>query len=162
MKVVSRFIEKIKDGIHYITGKEDAYCTVCGNLMSVHSRCIRYVRRANGKRDKLSLRVLQCVSCHRFHRELPDFITPYKHLCTEILAAIHDALNNYCVDERTVHRVRHWVEWFLEFSSAFIKGLLIKHPLMLTNYAVNSTFDTLRYFVKVVANDNEWKFNEFA
>ena len=118
--IVSHFLEYVKDGIHYITGTETVLCPDCGQIMNPHCRCGRYIRRLNGMRDKLSVRVLFCALCHRYHRELPDFVTPFKHLCTEAIAAIHDAIGDYCVDDHSAARIRRWVERFLKFGSAIL------------------------------------------
>lgn len=162
MIIVSHFLEYVKDGIHYITGTETVLCPDCGQIMNPHCRCRRYIRRLNGMRDKLSVRVLFCALCHRYHRELPDFVTPFKHLCTEAIAAIHDAVGDYCVDDHSAARIRRWVERLLKFGSATVRRLKLEYPMLVTNYDVNSTFDTLRYFVRAVANADEWKANEFV
>ena len=162
MFIVSCFVEFVKEGIHIIIGKEPAQCPCCGKLMHLHCRCVRYVRRHEGQRDKLSLRVFYCSNCHRYHRELPNFIVPYRHLCTKILAAIYDDRDNYAVDNRTIIRIRRWVNKFMKFGVATIGRLQSEHPSLLTKYDVNSTYETLRYFVKLVVNACEWKFNELA
>lgn len=162
MIIVSHFLEYVKGGIHYITGTETVLCPDCGQIMNPHCRCRRYIRRLNGMRDKLSVRVLFCALCHRYHRELPDFVTPFKHLCTEAIAAIHDAIGDYCVDDHSAARIRRWVERLLKFGSATVRRLKLEYPMLVTNYDVNSTFDTLRYFVRAVANADEWKANEFV
>ena len=100
MRIVSHFLEKVKDGIHIITGLEPPACPDCGQIMEPHGRCRRYVRMPGGIRHTLSLRVFHCSKCRHYHRELPDFITPRKHLCTEVIAAIYDNLDNYDVDNR--------------------------------------------------------------
>ncbi|MGN1415620.1 MAG: DUF6431 domain-containing protein [Oscillospiraceae bacterium] len=125
--------------------------------MDMHGRCKRYVRRHNGLRDELSLRVFYCSECHHYHRELPDFIVPYKHLCIEVIAAIYDALNNYDVEGNTVLRVRRWVESFLKFGAAMVRSLKLRHPILVTKYNADSTLETLKFFVRAAANANEWK-----
>lgn len=157
MIIVSHFLEKVKDGIHFITGKEMAFCPDCGQLMDQHSRCRRYVRRPSGQRDELSLRVFHCSQCHRYHRELPDFIMPYKHLCMEIIAAIYDVLENYAVEVSTIERIRLWVKEFIKFGSAMVGRSESECPTIVTKYDANSTLDTLRYFAKVTANAGKWK-----
>ena len=43
MIIVSRFIEKVKDGIIKIIGIGAAICPICRNEMKSHGRCTRYV-----------------------------------------------------------------------------------------------------------------------
>lgn len=153
---ITHFIEYVKDGIRYITGDEEVFCPDCGCLMKLHGRCRRYVRRSNGYREKLALRVLHCEKCQRYHRELPDFVVPYKHLCAEIFAAIHDALNNYCVDDHTAARVCRWIKDFFRIGAATVRRLRLEHPTLVTNYDAFSTLEKLKYFVRLVVNVGEW------
>jgi hypothetical protein len=161
MIIVSHFSEFVKDEIHYIFGEEDALCPECGHRMKFSGRCRRHVfRQKSRQREKLSLRVFYCPECHRYHRELPDFIVPFKHFCLEIYAAIYDALNDY-VDDHTAARICRWVKGFLVFGAATVRRLKLEHPSIVTNYGINSTSETLRYFVRVVVNVGEWKQYEF-
>ena len=138
MIIVAQFLKHVKDGICIITGKVTAPCPDCGGRMNVHGRCRRYVRNESGQREELSLRVLYCPKCHRYHRELPDYVIPYKHLCAKIFAEAYDATKNYCVDDHTAAGLR-------------------RCPTLVTNYDTFSTLDKLRYFVRVVVNVGEWK-----
>ena len=156
MFIVSHFIAKVKDGIRYITGKEAALCPECGQLMDMHGRCRRYVRQKSGQREELSIRVFHCLNCRRYHRELPSFIVPFKHLCVEIFAAIYDALNDY-VDDHTAARICRWVKRFLVFGAAAVSRLKLEYPTLVTNYDAFSTLEKLKYFVRVVVNVGEWK-----
>lgn len=156
MIIVAHFLEYVKDGIQYITGDEKVFCPDCGCLMKLHGRCRRYVRRPSGYREELALRVLYCVECRRYHRELPDFVVPYKHLCADIIASIYDALNNYCVDDHSAIRICRWVKAFFKFGAATVRRLKLEHPTLVTNYDAFSTLDKLKYFVRVVVNLGEW------
>ena len=46
--------------------------------------------------------------------------------------------------------------------TATVRRLKLEYPMLVTNYDVNSTFDTLKFFVRAVANADEWKANEFV
>lgn len=85
-------------------------------------------------------------------------MTPRKHLCTKVIAAIYDNLDNYDVDNSTITRIRHWVKQFMKFGAATVNRLKLEHPTLVTKYDATRTFETLKYFVKVVTNANEWKF----
>ena len=86
---------------------------------------------------------------------------PYKHYSAETYAEIHDnpSKDFKCsADEHSVRRMRAWVSAFMKFGEAMAARIRIEHPFLKTNYDVESTESTLKYFVKVVANSNEWKF----
>jgi hypothetical protein len=92
MIIVARFLQKVKDGILEITGY-DAFCPVCGEPLHFHGRCRRFVRTQTWEqRIEMSIRVLYCMSCCRFHRELPDFLAPFKHFSLEMVANIYDGI----------------------------------------------------------------------
>ena len=159
MIIVSHFLDYVKDGIRYITGDDKVFCPDpdCGCFMKLHGRCRRYVRRPDGLRDALSLRVLYCPKCNQYHRELPDFVVPYKHLCADIIAAIYDARDNYCVDDHTATCVYRWVKEFFKFGIATVRRLKLEQPTLMTNYDAFSTLDKLKYFVKAVVKMGEWQ-----
>lgn len=159
MIIVSHFLDYVKDGIRYITGDDKVFCPNpdCGCFMNLHGRCRRYVCRPDGLRDELSLRVLYCPKCNQYHRELPDFVVPYKHLCADIIAAIYDALDTYCVDDHTATRICRWVKIFFRIGAATVGRLKLEHPTLVTNCDAFSTLDKLRYFVKVVVKMDEWQ-----
>ena len=157
MFIVSSFSSFVKDDIHYIFGKEEAVCPECGNHMRFNGRCRRFVFRENSrKREKYSMRVFYCSKCYHYHRELPDFVVPFKHLSAKIYAAICDAINEF-VDDHSAARICRWVKGFLVFGAAIVRRLKLEHPTLVTNYDSNSTWDTLRYFIRVVVNIGEWK-----
>ena len=45
----------------------------------------------------------------------------------------------------------------LVFGAAIVRRLKLEHPTLVTNYDSTSTWDTLRYFVRVVVNIGKWK-----
>ena len=157
MIIVSRFLEKVKDGIHFITGLEEVFCPECTQPMRPHGRCRRLVRMSDECRHKLSLRVLFCPNCRSHHRELPDFIVPQKHFCAEVIAAICDALDNYDADNSTILRIRHWFRKFIVFGAAILRRLKLEHPSLATDCDACSSLEKLRYYVRLIANVNEWK-----
>lgn len=157
MIIVAHFRKKVKDGILEITGY-NAFCPDCGKLLHFHGRCSRFARITGERRIEMSIRVLYCTSCCRFHRELPDFIAPFKQLCLKIIARIYDGtLENPAVEGSTIIRIRYWVDWLLKYGTAIVKMLEEKHPTLVTKYNADSTFDTLRYFVIVTVNSHEYK-----
>ncbi|WP_419247555.1 DUF6431 domain-containing protein [Ruminococcus albus] len=55
--------------------------------------------------------MLRLPKCYHYHRELPDFVVPFKHLSAKIYAAICDAINEF-VDDHTAARICRWVKGF--------------------------------------------------
>lgn len=123
------------------------------------TRCSRFARIETGeKRIEMSIRVLRCLKCGHFHRELPDFIAPFKHLSLKLIAQIYDGtVGNPAVDGITIIRLRYWVDWLLRYGAAILKQLETKHPTFVTKYNADSTLDTLKYFVMITVNAHEYK-----
>jgi hypothetical protein len=158
MIIVARFLQNVKDGILEITGY-DAFCPVCGEPLHFHGRCRRFVRTQTWEqRIEMSIRVLYCMSCCRFHRELPDFLAPFKHFSLEMVSKIYDGIvKKPAVDGSTIIRLRYWVDWVLKYGAAILKRLKAEHPALVTKYNADSTLDTLRYFVMFTVNAHEYK-----
>ena len=47
------------------------------------------------ERRTYSLRIFFCPECHHYHRELPDFMIPYKHYSAETYAEIEQKISCY-------------------------------------------------------------------
>ena len=54
-------------------------CPNCGGTLRHYDRVWRLVVTKGGIRKRVQIRRLRCDSCHMLHRELPEYIYPYKH-----------------------------------------------------------------------------------
>ena len=59
---------------------------------------------------------MKCTKCGILHRELPDFLVPYKHYTAEVISGVLDGqITPYDEDsadypcEMTMHRWHHWL-----------------------------------------------------
>ncbi len=81
--------------------------------MKPYDTCKRHVTHLDdeevGHRVLYVLRRLQCENCKKTHRELPNFIVPYKHYSRK---AIEDVAKGKKVsvpyEERTRQKLRAW------------------------------------------------------
>lgn len=53
-------------------------CPKCGGQLKYYDHVQRLVRTKFGNKKWVAIRRLRCCNCHAVHRELPDFIFPYK------------------------------------------------------------------------------------
>lgn len=65
-------------------------CPDCGGDLKHYDKILRIVRTKAREKHRVILRRLRCVRCHRIHRELPEFIFPYKHYDGRIIQAVLD------------------------------------------------------------------------
>ena len=85
MIIVSRFDsvwDEKRQGF-VIVGTENIPCPDCEGDLKPYDTCKRHVTHLDdeevGHRVLYVLRRLQCENCKKTHRELPNFIVPYKH-----------------------------------------------------------------------------------
>lgn len=70
-------------------------CPICGEKLRYYDRVNRSVRTKNGIKSKTIIRRLKCQGCKTIHRELPDFIFPYKHYDADIIRGVVEGLITY-------------------------------------------------------------------
>ena len=63
-------------------------CPDCGGRLKHYDSVPRIVRTKYGKKQHIKIRRLRCCECKCMHRELPDFIFPYKHYDGEIIRGV--------------------------------------------------------------------------
>ena len=164
--------------------EEIALCPICESLLEYHCRIIRLLRDKTGIINKYSIRILKCVNepCPaKYHRELPDIITPYRRYGT---SSIEEALTldnskiTIAADESTIHR---WQKWFKDnavnimmalLSVAATKGANI-NPSSLEIQCPQSPVESIKSIVarnerwlnetvRVLVNSSKWVFNRSA
>ena len=60
-------------------------CPRCGGQLKYYDTVKRIVRTKYGVKNKVDIRRFRCQKCSAMHRELPDFIFPYKQYEAEIM-----------------------------------------------------------------------------
>jgi hypothetical protein len=112
-----------------VESNETVPCPECSHELVYRDSVKRYGRYYNDKRSAYLIRRLKCTnpSCHRLHRELPDFLVPFRHYvstvieeCSDGTVGIDDPAFEALPCEKTFHR---WKTWLRE-SKTQIEGLL--------------------------------------
>lgn len=67
-------------------------CPDCGGDLKHYDKIFRLVRTEGGKRRHVKIRRLRCTRCHKIHRELPEFIFPYKQYDGRIIQAVLEGI----------------------------------------------------------------------
>ena len=65
-------------------------CPKCGGQLKYYDHVQRLVRTKFGNKKWVAIRRLRCCKCHAVHRELPDFIFPYKQYEADIIKGIDE------------------------------------------------------------------------
>ncbi len=67
-------------------------CSICGSELKYYDSVPRIVRTKYGRKKRVYIRRLRCSKCNSTHRELPDFIFPYKQYEADIIMGVIEGL----------------------------------------------------------------------
>lgn len=70
-------------------------CPKCGGELKYYDSVKRIVRTKRRITTWFKLRRLRCQTCGALHRELPDYIFPYKQYESEIIIGVLEGLITY-------------------------------------------------------------------
>lgn len=71
-----------------MVAKDETQCPICGGSLKYYDKVTRIVR-TKGRRSKwIKIRRLKCKKCDAVHREIPEFIFPYKQYETEVIQGV--------------------------------------------------------------------------
>lgn len=71
-----------------IESNEVHLCPFCHVPLVYRDRVKRIVRSRDGVKTVYMIRRLKCPSCQAMHRELPDFMVPYRHYCKDVIDGV--------------------------------------------------------------------------
>lgn len=67
-------------------------CPECGGQLKYYDSVKRIVRTKGHKTRKIIIHRLRCTDCGVLHRELPDYIFPYKQYESEVIIGVLEGL----------------------------------------------------------------------
>jgi uncharacterized Zn finger protein len=68
----------------------DRICPICGGKLIFYDKVKRIVRTKRRKSEWIKIRRLKCTSCGHVHREIPEFIFPYKQYESEVIIGVYE------------------------------------------------------------------------
>ena len=74
-----------------ITNDETA-CPKCGGNLKYYDKVFRIVRTKRRLTKHVELRRFKCCKCGSVHREIPNYILPYKQYETELIQGVLEGL----------------------------------------------------------------------
>lgn len=67
---------------------DELNCPDCGGVLKYYDKVSRIIRTKARETRWVKIRRFHCTKCGRFHRELPDYISPYKQYESEIIQGV--------------------------------------------------------------------------
>ena len=67
-------------------------CPKCGGSLKYYDSVKRIVRTKNRATKMIIIRRLKCLECMSLHRELPEYLLPYKQYEVEIILGVIEGL----------------------------------------------------------------------
>jgi hypothetical protein len=67
---------------------KESNCPHCGGNLKYYDKVERVVRTKMRNSRRIKIRRLRCGKCGHLHRELPDYIFPYKQYEAEIIRGV--------------------------------------------------------------------------
>lgn len=67
-------------------------CPDCGGNLRYYDKVTRVVRTKRRQTDWVELRRMRCDRCGKVHREIPDYILPYKQYEADLIQGVMEGL----------------------------------------------------------------------
>lgn len=71
---------------------DESTCPHCDGNLKYYDSVKRIVRTKRRVTKKVIIRRMRCLNCGSMHRELPDFIFPYKQYESEIIVGVLEGI----------------------------------------------------------------------
>ena len=71
-----------------VLGEGVTICPNFGGTLKYYDKVQRIVRTKERQTTWVTIRRFRCTKCHRVHREIPDFLYPYKQYEAEIINGV--------------------------------------------------------------------------
>lgn len=68
-----------------MVSEDDRQCPQCGGRLKYHDSIPRIVKSSGGRKRWDQIRRFVCVQCGSVHREIPDYLLPFKHYESEVI-----------------------------------------------------------------------------
>lgn len=71
-----------------MVSNDKSICQNCGSKLKRYDKVSRIVRTKGGKTSWIEIERFRCPVCGQIHRELPDYIFPYKQYEAEVIRGV--------------------------------------------------------------------------
>lgn len=73
----------------------ESTCPKCAGHLKPIGKVKRIIRTKGGDKHWIKIRLLVCIKCGKTHRELPNYLFPYKHYEASIIEGVLDGTITY-------------------------------------------------------------------
>ena len=71
-----------------MVSNDKSICQNCGSKLKRYDKVSRIVRTKGGKTSWIEIERFRCPVCGQIHRELPDYVFPYKQYEAEVIRGV--------------------------------------------------------------------------
>ncbi len=72
--------------------EKDDICPMCGGCLQYYDKVNRLVRGKGGKKRLIKVKRYKCLTCFCIHRQLPNYILPFKQYEAELIIGVIEKL----------------------------------------------------------------------
>ena len=159
MVSLTHFKTRRKGDLIVIISQEIIPCPYCDGELFVRGTCHRQAINSAGRTDHYILRVLQCRSCRKTHRELPSPLVPYKRYDGEAIMYIENEPSDAPCDICTVPLILGWLKWFISYAGHICESQSLILSIPLPKASGKIRLQDLMSLVRVVVNSGNWSHN---
>lgn len=169
----------MRNQIFFVKSKDVSYCGRCGSTdLYYRDTCQRIWLREGGEHRMIGIRRLKCRNCGAYHRELPDFLAPYKHYEMEVISGVLDEvvsaddMEDNCPCDSTVASWHHWlminelrIDGYLKSEGSRLPGFteeLLKTGVSLLKYLRSSCQNWLEIILRFIYNSGGFLVSAWA
>ena len=70
----------------------ETVCSKCGGELKLYDYVKRILRTKGRETSQIAIRRMRCHGCNAIHRELPDFVLPYKQYEAEVIHGVIEGI----------------------------------------------------------------------
>jgi hypothetical protein len=140
--------------VYIVKAGETIPCPICGETLRPKGWPKRVVIEEDGTKSIIKVQRRKCSGCKKYHRELPDFIIPYKRHCLKTVEQIINCEEKTtCIETETIRKIKLWWSLILDHIIRILESIKEKYGIDLTALAPGKY---LAKIVRSVVNTNLW------
>lgn len=145
--------------IFFVESNAISYCPICGEPLVYRDFCERGILLEGRERQIYRIHRLRCPKCGKIHRELPDFMAPFKQYAVEVISGVLDEIiqsdDEDSMDYPCEETMLRWKRW-LAVNQLRIDGYLKSIGYRLLGFSLELLNSCMSLLSKLRSSTPEW------